>query len=258
MKIFSLFIRGILFLLGALGFIGFFVPFLKRRILNIGNLMGLVICIGIVLYAIFLPQIHRIIKLFWRKRAGKIVLVILGSGLFIAVILIIIISFLMIKAANTKPADNATVIVLGCKVYGDRPSLMLTERLDAAITFLNDNPESMCIVSGGQGSDEAISEAECMYQYLICHGIAAERIYKEDQLTSTRENIAFSYKIIQEHNLSTKIAIATNDFHEYRAGKIADQLSLEHGAVSGATAPWLLPTYYIRELFAVVYEWIVA
>lgn len=256
MKILSLFIRGILFLFGAVGFSGFIVPFLKRRILNIGNLAGLIVCVGIILYAALMPQIHRLIRLFWQQRVGKVVLGILGTGLLIAVILAIVMSFLMIKAANTKPADNATVIILGCKVYGDRPSIMLAERMDAAITYLNDNPDSMCIVSGGQGVDETISEAECMYQYLTSNRIAPERIYKEDQSTSTRENLAFSYEIIKEHHLNDNIAIATNDFHEYRAGKIADSLNLEHGAVPGATALWLFPTYYARELFGILYEWV--
>ena len=53
-----------------------------------------------------------------------------------------------------------------------------------------------------------------------------------------------------------EIAIATNDFHAYRAGKVADSLGLEHGAVSGATALWLFPTYYSRELFGILYEWV--
>lgn len=170
-------------------------------------------------------------------------------------VLVIIMTTLMVKAAAARPAENATVIVLGCKVYGERPSIMLEARLDAALEYLNANPESACIVSGGQGSDELIPEAECMYLYLTSHGIAAERIYQEDKSTTTRENIAFSYEIIKEQGLNASIAIATNEFHEYRAGKIAENFGLEYGAVSGSTVLWLLPTYYARELLAILYEW---
>lgn len=95
-----------------------------------------------------------------------------------------------------------------------------------------------------------------MYLYLTNNGIAPERIYQEDRSTTTRENLAFSYEIIKEQGLNDKIAIATNNFHEYRAGKIADSIGLEYGAVPGSTALWLLPTYYARELFAVLYEWV--
>ncbi len=151
---------------------------------------------------------------------------------------------------------QATVVVLGCKAYGERPSLTLEERLRAAIRYLNANPGAACVVSGGQGADETLSEAQCMYLYLVNHGIAPERIYREDQSTTTRENIAFSYEIIKEHGLNEKLAIATNNYHEYRAGMIADDLGLEHGAVPGSTALWLLPTYYARELLAILYEWI--
>ena len=161
------------------------MPFLTRRILNIGNLGGLVICILIVLYAVFMPKIHQWIRCFWQKTTGKVTLSILAVGLTTAVVLVVVMTFLMVRAANTKPSENATVIVLGCKAYGERPSLTLEERLKAAIRYLEANPEAVCIVSGGQGRDETISEAQCMYLYLTDSGIVSDRIYKEDQSTTT-------------------------------------------------------------------------
>lgn len=249
-------IRLLLFLVGLVGCTGFIVPFLTRRILNIGNMAGLAVCVMLALYAVFMPGIHRWIQAFWQKTFGKVVLGIFAAGLTMALALVVVMTILMVRAANTRPSENATVIVLGCKVYGERPSITLMERLDAAIRYLNANPDSACIVSGGQGTDETISEAQCMYLYLVDNGIAPERIYKEDRSTTTRENIAFSYEIIQEQGLNESIAIATNNFHEYRAGKIADGIGLEYGAVSGSTVLWLLPTYYVRELLAILYEWV--
>lgn len=257
MKKLVIIIRCLLFSLGAAGFSGFILPFLKRRILNIGNLAGLTVCTVILLYSLFLPRIHKFFRLFWEKTTGKIILSIFSIGIIASIVLTVIMSVCMVKAACTKPNENATVIVLGCKVYGDRPSIMLMERLDAAITYLNENTESVCIVSGGQGKDETMSEAECMYLYLTNHGISSDRIYKEDKSTSTRQNLTFSYEIIKKNGLNDNIAIVTNEFHEYRAGKIAEDLGLEYGAVPGATTLWLFPTYYTRELFAILYEWIV-
>lgn len=245
-----------LFLFGAAGFIGFIVPAIRRGILNIGNVSGIAICICFMLYAAFMPAIHEMLRAFWQKTVGKVVLGILAAGFVCALVLVIIMTTLMVKAATARPSENATVIVLGCKVYGERPSIMLEARLNAALEYLNTNPESVCIVSGGQGSDELIPEAECMYLYLTSHGIAAERIYQEDKSTTTRENIAFSYEIMKEHGLNASIAIATNEFHEYRAGKIAENFGLEYGAVSGSAVLWLLPTYYARELLAILYEWV--
>ena len=217
MKLLRSFIRLFLFLFGLAGFGGFFLPVVRRRILNIGNAAGIVICVCVILYALFMPAAHKLLCAFWQTVIGK---------------------------------------VLGCKVYGERPSISLEERLKAALAYLNANPASACIVSGGQGADETISEAECMYLYLTSNGIAPNRIYKEDQSTTTRENLAFSYEIIKEHGLNEQIAIATNNYHEYRAGQIAEGMGLEYGAVSGKTALWLLPTYYARELFAILYEWV--
>lgn len=256
LKQFQVMIRLILFLFGMAGCVGFIMPFLTRRILNIGNLSGLGICTVLMLYAVLMPWIHQWIRIFWQKTAGKIVLGILAAGLAAGLVLAVVMTFLMVRAAYVKPAPDATVVVLGCKAYGERPSLTLEERLRAAIKYLNANPEAACVVSGGQGVDETLSEAQCMYLYLVNHGIAPERIYREDQSTTTRENIAFSYEIIKANGLNEKLAIATNNYHEYRAGMIADDLGLEHGAVPGSTALWLLPTYYARELLAILYEWI--
>lgn len=248
-------LRLFLFLAGAAGFTGLIMPVIKRRILNIGNAAGLSVCTLLMLYALFTPYFHALIGQWWRKRIGKIVLSTIGLGIIVGVVLVIIMTVCIIKAALVSPAQNATAVVLGCRVYGERPSLILTERMDAAVAYLNENPDAVCIASGGQGQDEDISEAECIYRYLVENGIDGERIYLEERSTSTRENLAFSLEIIEENALSREIAIVTNEFHEYRAGIIADRLGLSYGAVSAKTAGWLLPTYYARELFGVLYEW---
>lgn len=161
----------------------------------------------------------------------------------------------MVQAAGKTPQNGSTLIVLGCKVNGEQPTLMLRERLDAAYEFLIANEDSLCILSGGKGNGEDISEAECMYKYLIDKGIRSSRLYIEDKSTSTQENLAFSYKIIEKYDLPKNIAIATNEFHIYRAGIIAEELGLEYTSVSASTAWWLLPTYYVRELYGILYQW---
>ena len=136
----------------------------------------------------------------------------------------------------------------------EHASRSLRERLDAALIYLEENPDSQCIVSGGMGEGEKISEAECMYRYLIKKGIHSSRIIKEDKSTSTRENLRFSKKIIEERGLSKNIAIATSDYHQYRASKIAKTLGFSVGAVPGHTAWWLFPTFYVRELYGILYQ----
>ena len=162
----------------------------------------------------------------------------------------------IINANMKKPAENATAVVLGCRVYGERPSLSLVERLEAAYNYLEENPAAVCVVSGGQGSGENISEAECMYRWLVDKGIDESRIYKEDKSTSTEENIAFSKQVIKEHGLNEDIAIVTSEYHSYRAGIIAEKNDMYFGTASGQTAIWLFPTFYMRELYAILAEWL--
>lgn len=215
----------------------------------------MLICMILMLYALFMPYVNLLIGKWWQRKLGKIILSIFGFGIVACIVLVVVITACIVRALYAAPAPNATAVILGCRVYGDRPSLILTERMDAAISYLNKNTDAVCIASGGQGPDEGISEAECIYRYLVENGISPERIYIEDQSTSTRENFAFSYEVIKENSLPQEIAIVTNEFHMYRAGIIAGKLGLSYGAVPAKTARWLFPTYYARELFGVLYEW---
>ena len=101
-----------------------------------------------------------------------------------------LITFFIVKAANDKPeSKNTTLIILGCKVKDGQPSQMLKRRLDTAYDYLIENPDVKVIVSGGKGTDEIISEAQCMHDYLTKKGISENRIIIESASTSTRENI---------------------------------------------------------------------
>lgn len=241
-------------LIGAVFFIWFSIPLFTHRILNIGNLTGIVVSsillFGGIFYKNFQQGIFYFQKYFWGKCLIGIVTIVVS----IVIITAVIETVLIVKASTKKPQKNATLIVLGCKVYGEHASQSLRERLDAARIYLEENPNSHCIVSGGMGEGEKISEAECMYRYLIKKGIHSSRIIKEDQSTSTRENLQFSKRIMEEKGMGKNIAIATSEYHQYRASQIAKTLGFSVGAVSGHTAWWLFPTFYMRELYGILYQ----
>lgn len=247
-------IRGIILGSGLMFLFWFLLPFLSRRILNIGNLTGIIVFLCVVLYGIFFSYINDLVRRVWEKPSGKLLLGFFAVMGMMIISLTIIFSILMITAARQKPIGNPTVVVLGCRVYGEKASLMLQERLEAAEKYLKNNPDALCIVSGGQGEGEDISEAECMFRYLRNAGIDPKRIYKEDKSTSTRENLLFSKKIIQHKKMNEKIAIVSNEFHLYRSSKIADSLGLKSFSLIGKTAWWLFPTYYVRELYGIISE----
>lgn len=102
-------------------------------------------------------------------------------------------------AKSDAQPDADYLVILGAAVYGTEPSPALRDRLDWAILYLEESPDTIAVVSGGQGPDEGISEAQAMKNYLVAHGISEERILMEDQSTSTKENLLYSFSIIEKH-----------------------------------------------------------
>lgn len=163
-----------------------------------------------------------------------------------------------IGTAGRGEADTPCdyVIVLGAGVNGTEPSLILSERINRAYTYLEENPDVICIVSGGQGPGEHITEAKCMYDRLTAMGIEESRIWQEDEATSTRENIRFSLELIEEKTgeRPTQAAVISNEFHLFRAGLFAAEQDLEMVGVPAKTT-WitLRANYFLREIVAVWY-----
>lgn len=248
--------RLLLMVLASLCFVWFAIPLALSVSLNLGNATGLAVSVLLFLYGLFMPRVHgifvkwrthKILRWLYRGILGVVTLI---------VALVVVESVCMMIAANKEPEPGATVVVLGCRVYGERASLSMVERLDAAYEYLTEHPDSNCVLSGGQGDGENITEAECMYRYLINKGIDSSRLFKEEKSTTTRENLLFSKQLITEQNLHPVVAITTSEYHMYRAGMIAKALDITWAAVPGKTAIWLFPTYYVRELYAILYEWI--
>ena len=147
------------------------------------------------------------------------------------------------------------VIVLGAQIKADGPSKALQYRLDEAIRYLNENPSSKVIVSGGQGSDEHISEAQGMYEYLVEKGIEKDRIIKEDKSVNTTQNLAFSAEYLDRERDS--VAVVTNNFHVFRAVKIAEKAGYQN--VCGIAAkgePFLQINNMMREFFGVMKDFL--
>ena len=175
----------------------------------------------------------------------------------IGVCIFFILEGTIIYYAGSTPEKNADyMIVLGAQVKGTRVSKTLKKRLDTAVLYLADNPETLVIVSGGQGPGEEISEAEAMKRYLVSEGIMQNRIVKEDSSTNTNENVCYSKRLIESSNSS--VAIVTNGFHVFRAISIAKKQGFTD--VQGLAAPseWILiPNYYVREVAGVIKDFLV-
>lgn len=161
----------------------------------------------------------------------------------------------VVSAANpAQLAANRYIIVLGAGVNGTVPSLTLQERINAAYRYLSGNPETVAVLSGGQGPGEDISEAACMYRELTQMGIPASRLLTEDRSTSTMENLRYSLDILEAQTGSRpgKLGIISSEYHMFRAKQFAAELGLEANCIPAKTT-WvpLRVNYYLREVAAV-------
>lgn len=154
--------------------------------------------------------------------------------------------------AYNSPEKNQTVIILGCQVNGETPSLMLYDRMNTALDYLNENPEACVIASGGKGNGENISEAQAIKRYLLKKGIDEKRIFTEENSINTKENISFSAKVIKENGINPKVTVATDGFHQFRAYRFCRENGLESTALSCNTRWYFTASYYSREVLAVI------
>lgn len=145
----------------------------------------------------------------------------------------------IIHASFGQPKENCQyVVVLGAKVRPEGPSVSLMDRIHAAADYLETHPETIAIVSGGQGPDEPIEEAHCMHEELVKLGIDPARIWTEDQATSTWENLQFSLDLIERKTGTRpeKIGILSSEYHLFRASLFADACGVESIGIPAATS----------------------
>lgn len=146
------------------------------------------------------------------------------------------------------------VVVLGAGLRGSRITKALRCRLDAAVEYNKLYPEVPIVVSGGQGSDEDLSEAEAMKNYLITKGVNEDLIIEEDKSTNTYENFKFTKRKIKEidDNKNITITVITNNFHMYRAKMLAEDIGFKCLRYPSPGHKVLAVNFYVREFFAVI------
>lgn len=158
---------------------------------------------------------------------------------------------------STANFKECAAIVLGSGIRGDHVSPNLAKRLDKAVEYSKKNPKAFIIVSGGQGRDEKITEAQAMEKYLISKDVPKEKIIKEEKSTTTEENFLFSLEIAREKGLDTsKLLYITSAFHVYRAGCLTKRIGVRLGHMGSGIVWYTVPMSYMREVMAIVRTYI--
>lgn len=175
--------------------------------------------------------------------------------LCVGLLIVSVTEVLVIRASFGDPErDCEFVLVLGAKVREDGPSVSLMNRIDAAYEYLIAHPDSIAIVSGGQGVDEPITEAECMYTHLVERGIDPERVWMEDQATSTWENMNFTLDLIESRTGKRPevLGLVSSEYHLFRAGMFARDCGVESvGIPAHTTRLSQMINHFMREVAGV-------
>ena len=179
-------------------------------------------------------------------------------GFLLILIYFIVCNIVIYIYAEKKPSQHAqTMVILGSQVIGTPaiPSPTLADRLDVAVQYLNQNPQTKVVVCGGQGEDESATEASVMAKYLIDKGIEANRVYQEDKSRRTAEQFIFANRVLP----LDKTVVVTNDFHILRSIMLAKRSGVHD--VSGLSAPLAFNNgdkyvALIREPLALANSWL--
>ncbi|WP_297815426.1 YdcF family protein [uncultured Lactobacillus sp.] len=188
---------------------------------------------------------------------------ILSASIFIAIYLAIVmynflINLLLYQFVPRHYKQDYLIVLGAGLIQGRKVSRLLGARIDRAIAFSNKQYDKgkkrpKIIMSGGQGSDEKVSEAYAMKEYAIEHGMPSEFILLEDKSRNTQQNMAFSKRIAIEDFGSDKFKAKffTNNYHLLRAGLYAKIAGLKANGVGATTRLYFLPNAIIREFAGV-------
>ncbi|MBR7149613.1 MAG: YdcF family protein [Oscillospiraceae bacterium] len=187
----------------------------------------------------------------WARNAVKLIALLLASGIAILTML----EIRIVDYGKTDPTkDVSAVVILGAGLNGTKPSLSLRVRLEQALVYLDGRGEVPIIVSGGQGGGEDITEARCMADWLIDHGIDEARIILEENSHNTEENIRYTRAVLKDLGISSAahVAVITSDYHLYRTRLHWGNDWMVPVAAKMPASFWPLTlNYYLREAFAV-------
>ena len=172
------------------------------------------------------------------------------------------------------------IIIHGAGLDGPRPTPLLAGRIDKAFELWNkQHQHGKFVVSGGQGADEVVSEAQAMRDYLLEKGVPADAILMEDKSTTTWENLKNSLAVIRADRATSggtatasdsaaassdvangatdatsddfTTAVVTSDFHVFRCAEYAHNLGIKADGIGSHTKGWYWPTAFIREFIAI-------
>ncbi|MDF3885858.1 YdcF family protein [Cupriavidus basilensis] len=187
----------------------------------------------------------------------------IGRAAFAAWLVTLGMFFYFISTGISESTDAGSppeaILILGSGTPHCAASPTLAARLDKGLALARQWPAARVVVSGGQDFGLRCSEADVMADYLTTHGLAPDRLIREDRSTSTEENLLFSRRLLEQQGVSAgdQLVLVTSDFHLIRAKRIAHKAGFRTVSGAGAATPlYLRYNAWLREYFAFISGWI--
>lgn len=218
-------------ILVPMAMMAYFFAFMAR-----GYRFSAMVIVGIMAVITFYNVAHLLKNKF--PKTVRVVRRIFTTCLVIGLIVCGITECIVISASFGDPDKHCDyMVVLGAKVRDDGPSVSLQNRIDGAYEYMVAHPDVIAVVSGGQGDDEPMPEAQCMFEELVAMGIDADRIWMEDKATSTWENMNFTLDLIQEKTGTRPdtLGVLSSEYHLFRASLFADACGVEFVGIPAQT-----------------------
>ncbi len=124
------------------------------------------------------------------------------------------------RAANLKDVD--CILVLGCRVYSNEPSVMLCDRVMQGVELYKLGASDTLFMSG-DSRDRYYDETGTMSRLAQENGVPKENIVTDRYGLSTYESM---YRAAKLYGYK-KVIIVTQKYHLYRALYIAKQFGIE-------------------------------
>ena len=191
------------------------------------------------------------------KKIPRVIRYIMYVLIAIGIVIFIVLQCLMLSHFSDRgEKDLDYVIVLGAQMNKNGPSAVFKYRLDAAYDYLIDNPNTICIISGGKGRSERKNEGDGSKEYLVSRGIDADRIIPENEAKDTDDNLRYSLELIRENGDdpdNITLGIITNNFHVFRGVHIAKKMTnAKIYGIAAKAAPLYLPSNMVRECLGIL------
>lgn len=179
-----------------------------------------------------------------KNKLGKLVFRFVLVCIFVFVVILIINDVVKSKAeqyiltSETVEDDYDCILILGCGVRGNSPSLMLADRLSKGLELYQNGASQKLLMSGDHGKDD-YDEVNVMKDFAIENGVASKDIFMDHAGFSTYESMYRAKEVFE----ANKILIVTQEYHLYRAVYDARALGLDAYGVAADAVDYAGQTY---------------